>query len=41
MVAELRNAGIGLKSILEQEFGNQLKYADKRSSPVCDHRRRR
>jgi len=37
MVAELRNAGIRAEVYLgnPKNFGNQLKYADKRSSPVA------
>ena len=37
MVAELRNAGIRAEVYLgnPKNFGNQLKYADKRNSPVA------
>jgi histidyl-tRNA synthetase len=37
MVAELRNAGIRAEVYLgnPKNFGNQLKYADKRESPVA------
>ena len=37
MVAELRNAGIRAEVYLgnPKNFGNQLKYADKRHSPVA------
>jgi histidyl-tRNA synthetase len=37
MVAELRNAGIRAEMYLgnPKNFGNQLKYADKRNSPVA------
>jgi histidyl-tRNA synthetase len=37
MVAELRNAGIRAEVYLgnPKNFGNQLKYADKRGSPVA------
>jgi len=37
MVAELRNAGIRAEVYLgnPKNFGNQLKYADKRQSPVA------
>jgi histidyl-tRNA synthetase len=37
MVAELRNAGIRSEVYLgnPKNFGNQLKYADKRNSPVA------
>ena len=37
MVAELRNAGIRAEVYLgnPKNFGNQLKYADRRSSPVA------
>ena len=41
MVAELRSAGIRAEVYLgnPKNFGNQLKYADKRESPRGDHRR--
>ncbi len=37
MVAELRNAGIRAEVYLgnPKNFGNQLKYADKRDSPIA------
>jgi histidyl-tRNA synthetase len=37
MVAELRNAGIRAEMYMgnPKNFGNQLKYADKRNSPVA------
>jgi histidyl-tRNA synthetase len=37
MVAELRNAGIRAEVYLgnPKNFGNQLKYADKRASPIA------
>jgi len=37
MVAELRNAGIRAEVYLgnPKNFGNQLKYADRRSSPIA------
>jgi histidyl-tRNA synthetase len=37
MVAELRNAGIRAEVYLgnPKNFGNQLKYADKRNSPIA------
>jgi histidyl-tRNA synthetase len=37
MVAELRNAGIRAEVYLgnPKNFGNQLKYADKRQSPIA------